>query len=88
MKIHEAPHGINLVVETSADVVYIGRFDETNGFTVLMHDADVHQLAEDEDAEEHIKTSAKYGIAVSHKDVTFDANTVTRVRLLGDIPKD
>lgn len=88
MKIHEAPHGINLVVETSADVVYIGRFDETNGFTVLMHDADVHQLAEGEDAEEHIKTSAKYGIAVSHRDVTFDANTVTRVRLLGDIPKD
>jgi hypothetical protein len=88
MKIHEAPHGINLVVETSADVVYIGRFDETNGFTVLMHDVDEHELDQGEDAEEHIKTSAKYGIAVNRKDVSFDASTVTRVRLLGDIPKE
>ncbi len=88
MNIHEAPHGINLVIETNKNVLYIGRFDETNGFTVLMHDCDVHELGPDEDSEEYIKTAAKYGVAVNHKDVTFDANAVTRVRLLGDIPKD
>ncbi len=31
MQIHEAPHGINLVVETP-DTLYIGRFDQTDGF--------------------------------------------------------
>ncbi|MEM7305663.1 MAG: hypothetical protein AAF682_03280 [Planctomycetota bacterium] len=87
MKIHEAPHGINLVVETKDNVLYIGRFDETNGFTVLMHDTDVHPVGDGEDAEEYIRNTAKYGVAVNHKDVTLDANVVTRVRLLGDIEK-
>ena len=88
MNIHEAPHGINLVVETDRNLVYIGRFDETNGFQVLMHDADVHEVAEGEDTEAYIKSVAKYGIAVNHRDVSFDAMGITRVRLLGDIPKD
>jgi len=87
MKIHEAPHGINLVVETKENVVYIGRFDETNGFTVLMHDVDVHPLAGGEDAEQYIRTAAKYGVAVNQKDVSFDTSGITRVRVLGDIPK-
>jgi hypothetical protein len=88
MKIHEAPHGINLVVETDRDMLYIGRFDETNGFQVLMHDADVHPLEPGEDAEAYVRTAAKYGVAVTHKDVTFDAAGITRVRLLGDVPKE
>lgn len=87
MKIHEAPHGINLVVETDRNVLYIGRFDETNGFTVLMHDVDVHRLAQGEDAEQYIRNTAKYGVAVNEKDVSFDAAGITRVRLLGDVPK-
>jgi hypothetical protein len=87
MKIHEAPHGINLVVETSAGLLYIGRFDETNGFRVLMHDVDVHRLAPGEDAEAYVRNTAKYGVAVTDKDVSFDASTITRVRLLGDVPK-
>lgn len=87
MQIHEAPHGINLVVETK-DIVYIGRFDSTNGFQVLMHDCSVHPIAEGEDTEEFIKQTAKYGVAVDQKDIRFDAHAVTRVRVLGDIPKD
>ena len=39
--IQDAPHGMNLVVETQDGTVYIGRFDQTNGFEVLMHDCDV-----------------------------------------------
>ncbi|MCZ6596647.1 MAG: hypothetical protein O7B99_03310 [Planctomycetota bacterium] len=87
MNIREAPHGINLVVETK-DVIYVGRFDESNGFQVLMHDCDVHPLQEGEDTEEYIRNIAKYGVAVNHRDITFDAVGITRVRLLGDIAKD
>ena len=85
--LQDAPHGINLVVETDG-TIYIGRFDETNGFEVLMHDCDVHPVQAGEDSEEYIKNTAKYGVAVNEKTVTFDALTITRVRLLGDIPKD
>ncbi len=87
MNIHEAPHGINLVVETP-EVVYIGRFDSSNGFQVLMHDCAVHRTEHDEEREAFIKQTAKYGIPVDERDVTFDVSAVQRVRILGDVPKD
>ena len=37
----DAPHGMNLVIETTSGTVYIGRFDESNGFEALLHDVDV-----------------------------------------------
>jgi len=87
MNIHEAPHGINLVVETPA-IVYIGRFDNTDGFQVIMHDCAIHKVQSEEAAEGFIKQTAKYGIPVDERDVTLEAINVKRVRILGDIPKD
>jgi hypothetical protein len=87
MDIHQAPHGINLVVETD-DTIYVGRFDSTNGFQVLMHDCAVHPVRKGEDVEAFVKQTAKYGIPVDQRDVVFDAARVKRVRLLGSIPKD
>lgn len=87
MQIHEAPHGINLVVETD-QIVYIGRFDSSNGFEVLMHDCCIHTIAEGEDTEVFVRQTAKFGIPVDQKDIKFDAHAVKRVRALGDIPKE
>jgi hypothetical protein len=86
--IQEAAHGINLVVETEAGRVYIGRFDSTNGFQVLMHDCDVYDPAAGEDPEPYIRETAKYGVDVKHKDMTFDAHGIKRWRPLGDVPKE
>ena len=36
-----APHGINLVIECSDGSAVIGRFDESNGFEIVMHDVDL-----------------------------------------------
>ena len=88
MQIHEAPHGINLVVETDRGILYIGRFDETNGFEVMMHDADVHHVGAGEDVEAYVRNTAKYGVAVTHRDVAFPTAGITRVRVLGDVAKD
>ena len=87
MQLSEAPHGINLVIET-ADKVYIGRFDNSNGFQVLMHDCAIHTVSSDEEAVEFVRNTAKYGVAVDQRDVVFDASAVRRVRALGDIPQD
>ena len=87
MNIQEAPHGINLVIETSNAQLFIGRFDNTNGFQALMHDCDVHTIAEGEDAETYIRNTAKYGIAVKERDVMVDVHLIERVRALGDVPK-
>ena len=87
MQIHEAQHGINLVVETN-DTVFIGRFDQTNGFQALLHDCAIHAIGEGEDGEEFVRTAAKYGFAVDQRDVMVDVATIQRVRVLGDIPKE
>ena len=87
MKIHEAPHGINVVVETHDRRVVIGRFDSTNGFTALLHDCDDKAFGPDEDPEPYIRETAKYGVDVKHRDLQLDVMQIARVRLLGDIPK-
>lgn len=87
MELTEAHHGINLVVETN-DKIYIGRFDNSNGFQILMHDCAIHTIQKREDADEFVKTTAKYGVAVDERDVLFDAVGVKSVQVLGDVSKD
>ena len=64
MQIHEIPHGINVVIETHAHRVYIGRFDSTNGFTALLHDCDVMDFPGEAESETYIRETAKYGVDV------------------------
>ena len=87
MKIHETPHGINVVVETQNRRVVIGRFDSTNGFTALLHDCDVMDFAPGQDPEPYIRETAKYGVDVKQRDLELDVHTIARVRVLGEIPK-
>lgn len=87
MKIHEVPHGINVVIETEQGRVYIGRFDSTNGFSALLHDCDVMDFGSADDAEKYIRETAKYGVDVKKRDVSVDAHGIRRIRLLGDVPK-
>jgi len=87
MNIQDAPHGINVVIETHTGRVYIGRFDSTNGFVALLHDCDVRELREKEERERYIRESATYGIDVRERDAQVDVTDVSRVRLLGEIPK-
>ena len=87
MQIHQAQHGINLVVETD-DTVYIGRFDQTNGFQALLHDCAIHPVAAGEDSEAFVRTCARYGFAVDKRDVMVDVGAIRRVRVLGEVPKD
>ncbi len=87
MNLQDAPHGINIVVETHAGRVYIGRFDSMNGFEALMHDCDVRDFASEGEREAFIRETATYGIDVKQRDTTVDALGVARVRLLRDIQK-
>ena len=74
------------VVETDG-TVYIGRFDETNGFEALLHDADVWEPKEGEEPDHWIRETATYGVDVKHRDLKISALEVTRWRPLGDIEK-
>src|SRR5262245_30766275 len=86
MNISQAPSGIHVVVETDASV-YIGRFGNMQGSKVRLFDAAVLKLAAGQDAEDYIRKTARYGVAVAHRDLSFDATGIRRVRKLGEIPK-
>ena len=85
--IANAPHGMNLVIETQSGRVIIGRFDESNGFEVLMHDVDVFEADQEGDCQHWIRETATYGVDVKQRDFRFDASDVTRWTPLGDIEK-
>ena len=48
----------------------------------------MHHLGAGEDVEAYVRNTAKYGVAVTHKDVAFPTAGITRVRVLGDVAKD
>ena len=62
-----APHGMNLVVECKDGTVVIGRFDESNGFEVFMHDVDVWRPGSGADSEHWVRETATYGVDVKHR---------------------
>ena len=84
MNITQAPHGINVVVETD-QAVYIGRLGKLEGDRVKMHHAAV--FAAGENAEALIRHTAKFGVPVEHADLLFETRGIQRVRKLGDVPK-
>ncbi|MGD2016593.1 MAG: hypothetical protein PVJ89_00640 [Planctomycetota bacterium] len=87
--IMNAPHGMNLVVECTDGSAVIGRFDESNGFEVVMHDVDLWEDGQgtDEEREQWVRSTATYGVAVKERDHTFSARLVERWRPLGDVEK-
>jgi hypothetical protein len=85
--ISDAPHGMNLVVDTEDGGIVIGRFDSSNGFQVLMHDCDLYDPASGQEPEDWVRETATYGVDVKHKDYLVDAVKIRRWRKLGDIPK-
>lgn len=87
--IMNAPHGMNLVVECNDGSAVIGRFDESNGFEVVMHDVDLWESDQGsaEEREQWVRSTATYGVAVKERDHRFSARLVERWRPLGDIEK-
>lgn len=86
MDIAQAPHGINLVVETD-NAVYIGRMGKPEGDKVRMHHAATFNVNPDQSPEALIRETAKYGVPVAHLDLVFAPIGIRRIRKLGDIPK-
>ena len=85
MNIQDVPQGINVVVETS-DLVYIGRFRQTEPGVVRLQDCAIQQCRKGQ-AEAFVRKTAKYGIEVQERDVMVRSGNVLRVRALKDIPK-
>jgi len=81
----QAPHGMNLLIERKSGGAVIGRFDAANGFEVVMHDVDVWEPGHGEPREVWIRTTAKYGVAVKHRDFSFPQSDVASWLPLGQV---
>ena len=86
MNITQAPHGINVVVETD-EAVYIGRMGRIEGEQARMHHAAVFEVAPGENPEALIRETAKFGVPVEHTEMLFETRGIKRIRKLGDVPK-
>ena len=85
--IMDAPHGMNIVVHTKPGRVIIGRFDQSNGFEVLMHDCDILEAGSENDPVHWVRETATYGVDVKHRDFTFPAAEVSSWQALGEVEK-
>ena len=85
--IMDAPHGMNLVVHCKDGSIVSGRFDESNGFEVIMHDVDLFDPASGNDAEHWVRETATYGVDVKHRDWRFPSSDVQGWVALGKIEK-
>lgn len=86
-RIHDAPHGQNLVIQTRSGRVIIGRFDSAGPFEILLHDCDVYEPQPGTDPEPYIQETATYGVDVKQRDFSLPTAEVVRWRRLGDIQK-
>jgi hypothetical protein len=86
MNITQAPHGVNVVVETD-EAVYIGRLGRIEGEQARMHYATVIPVSPGESPEGLIRETAKFGVAVEHTEMLFETRGIKRIRKLGDVPK-
>ncbi len=86
MNITQAPHGINLVVETEG-TVYIGRLGKPEGDRATLHHAVAFEVPVGESPEALIRQAAKYGVPVEHEHLLFETTGIKRIRKLGDVPK-
>ncbi len=84
-----APHGLNLVIQCTDGSAVIGRFDESNGFEVVMHDVDIWAAEQGtpEERDQWIRGTATYGVAVKERDHKFAASLVADWKFLGDVEK-
>lgn len=84
-------HGITVVVETSGDVVYIGRCDIMDERQIVLQDVDVHGTGEgqpERSKEDFIREAAQKGVWARHKRITLPMDSVTSVSRLGEVSFD
>jgi hypothetical protein len=86
MNIQQAPHGINVVIETE-EAICIGRLGKLQGEQVQMHHAALFQVAPGENTEALIRETARFGVPVEHAEMLFETRGIKRIRKLGDVPK-
>lgn len=80
---HSELHGITVVVETTGDAVYVGRYHEETPQGVLMHDVAEHQpAAGGPSREDFVRKTLKFGVRAQHPTLIVPTSAVRRISRL------
>jgi len=77
---HSELHGITVVLETTGDAVYVGRYHEETPQGILLHDVAEHRdLA---GRTEFLRKTMKFGVRAAHPHVVIPTAEVRRLARL------
>jgi len=83
---HGDLHGITVVVETSTDLLYVGRCHEENDNRVVLHDADLHEKTPGGPTrEEYLDKAMRFGVWAKMPTVVIPRPEVIRLCRLVDL---
>ncbi|HTS88875.1 MAG TPA: hypothetical protein VMG41_10325 [Gemmatimonadales bacterium] len=80
---HAELHGITVVVETTGEMVYVGRYHEETPRGVLLHDVAEHRPSTDGPSrEQFVSKTLKFGVRPQHKSLVVPSAEVRRISRL------
>ena len=79
-------HGMTVVVDTAGPRVIVGRCHEVAARSVVLHDADVHDVTESGvGKEEYLRRASEVGVFPRHGRLSVPRDEVTSIKRLGDL---
>jgi hypothetical protein len=85
---HSDLHGVTVVLETTGDALYIGRYHEETPGGVLLHDVAEHRPVDGGPSrEEFFRKTLKFGVRAQHRHLVVPGGEVQRITRLVDWPQ-
>ena len=82
---HSELHGITVVLETTGDVLYEGRYHEETDRGVLLHDVAEHRIEKGGlPREEFLARTLKFGVRAQHRHLIVPREEVGRISKLAE----
>ena len=82
---HSELHGITVVLETTGDVIYVGRYHEETDRGVLLHDVAEHRIENGGlSREEFMARTLKFGVRPQHRHLIVPREEVGRISKLAE----
>jgi len=82
---HSELHGVTVVLEAAAGVLYVGRYHEETPAGILLHDVAEHRaVAGGATAQEFVEKTLKFGVRATHHNIVVPSASVRRVSRLMD----
>jgi hypothetical protein len=85
---HSELHGITVVIETSGDALYVGRYHEETPAGVLLHDVAEHPgPGSNLSREEFLARTLKFGVRADRRNLVVPSSEVRQITRLADWAK-